>query len=70
VINQNAAHRLGRDGKEVCPVVIGKGLVAEEPDAKFIDESVGLKRMIRAFSLQEMGGDLPQLVCARAPARL
>jgi hypothetical protein len=65
MINQNAAHCLGCDGKEVCSVIVGKGLVTEEPDAKFVDESVGLKRMIGAFPLKEAGSDLPQLNLSR-----
>jgi hypothetical protein len=40
-------------------------LVAEEPEAKLVDQGVGLERMIRALSLQEVRGDLPQLDLGR-----
>src|SRR5215471_2650977 len=81
VIDQNTAHGLGGDGKEVSPVLIRHGLVSEEPDAEFIHERIRLQRMICPLALQQthryltqlnMDGfeqSLASLLIAAAPAR-
>src|SRR5215467_1194058 len=61
VIDQNAAHGLGGDGKEVSPVLIRHDLVSEEPDAEFIHERIRLQRMICPLALQQTHRYLTQL---------
>src|SRR5215831_1225222 len=61
VIDQNAAHGLGGDGKEMSPVLIRHGLVSEEPDAQFIHERIRLQGMICSLVLQQTHRYLTQL---------
>ena len=42
VIDQNAAHGLGGNRKEVSPILIGDYLSAKKPDTEFVDQRGGL----------------------------
>jgi hypothetical protein len=61
VIDENAAHGLGGNGKEVSPILVGDSLAAQKPDTEFVDKRIWLKRMIRAFPLEKIRRNLPQL---------
>jgi hypothetical protein len=50
VINQNAAHQLCRDRKEVSAVVPLYMLLLDEPEVRFIDQSRCLQRVANMFS--------------------
>ena len=41
-MDENAAHGLGGNGKEVRPSLIGDYLAAQKPDTEFVDERIWL----------------------------
>jgi hypothetical protein len=61
MIDENAAHGLGGNGKEVSPILIGDCLAAQKADTEFVDKRIWLKRMIRALPLEKSRRNLPQL---------
>ena len=61
MIDQNAAHGLGGNGKKVSPILIGDYWAAKKPDTEFVDQRGGLKRMISALPLEKIRRHLPQL---------
>ena len=50
MVDEHAAHRLGRDAEEVPAVLPRDRLVTEEPDIRLVDEGGGLERMARPLA--------------------
>ena len=60
IVDENATHSLGGNGKEVSPILIRDYLAAQKPDTEFVDERTGLKCMVCPFPLEEISRYLPQ----------
>jgi hypothetical protein len=61
VIHQETAHHLSSESNEVSPAAgFGRSL-PKNLHVNFVDESSRLKRMIRAFPPQLVGGHAPQI---------
>ena len=67
LVDQDAAHRLGRGGEEVAPAVPVLGLVhVDQPEIRLVDQGRGLERLAGLLLGQLLGGQAAQL--ARRPA--
>src|SRR5207237_6131240 len=63
IIDQDAAHGLGRGGKEVAAAVPVLGFVrVHQPEVGLVDQGRGLERLAGYFLGQLLGGQLAQLV--------
>ena len=63
LLDQDAAHRLGRGGEEVAAAVPAAAAVdVDEPQVRLVDQGRGLERLPRLLARQPLGGQLPQLV--------
>jgi hypothetical protein len=60
VIHEDATHHLGGDSEKMGPVLPGGGALIDEAQIRFVDETGGLQRMIRAFPLQILAGEPAQ----------
>ena len=63
LLDEDAAHGLGRRGEEVAAAVPAPGrLVADQPEVGLVDQGRGLERLARLLLRQPLGGELAQLV--------
>ena len=63
LIDENAAHRLGRGGEEVTAAVPGRLVpLADQAQVGLVNEGGGLERLPRLFLRQLLRGQLAQLV--------
>ncbi len=63
VLDEDAAHGLGRRGEEVAPAVPGPHRVRiHQPQIGLVDQGRGLERLARLLVREPQGCQLPQLV--------
>ena len=62
MVDENAAHRLGRHGKEVGAVLPVHALVVDEPHVGFVDERRRLQAVAGALTSQAAPGETAKLV--------
>lgn len=58
MVDENTAHRLGRDCKEVGAVLVCDRLPAEKAEVQLVHHGVGFERVITTLPAQETRGDL------------
>ncbi len=62
VINENAAHRLGRGGKEVSAVLEFRIFLADQPHPGLVNQCSGLQRLPSRFVRHSMSSELAQFL--------
>ena len=62
VLDEDAAHGLGRGGEEVAAAVPARVVRPDEPEVGLVDQGRGLERLARLLLRQPLGGELAQLV--------
>jgi hypothetical protein len=69
VLDQDAAHRLGRRREELCPVGPAVGAVLADAQPRFVHERRRRQRVVRALARHARGGEPAQFVVERAEQR-
>jgi hypothetical protein len=63
LVNEDAAHRLGRGGEEVpAPVPVARLDAADQPEIGLVNQGGGLERLARLLLRQARRREFPQLV--------
>jgi hypothetical protein len=61
MIDENAPHRLRRDGEEVGAILVGNGVTADETQIELVDDRIGFKGVVVTLTPQKAGGLRAQL---------